>query len=335
MSKILYLTDPQDPLVALVRESAPSSMTIDVRDASSAPKLDYLPDAILAGDAAFGFKPGDFPSSPFVQLTRGRHPDIDVAALNDSGVTVASASPVLARYVARHVAGLLAVAIDPAGQRGLVQRHNVASLLDSPDFWAPVSELRVGIVGFGITGRATADLFAAQGASVVYCDIRTPPRGTGGAAGARRSSLDLLLSRSDVVSVHAPFGPTANPLIGARELGLMPEGAVLINVADGRVVAEQDLIGALESGQIAVAGIDVTANGVPSAGHPLVSAPNVVATPYVAARCEDADAEVAKYVVKNIARVLVGDDPGGVIEPVDYPKVGDPAFWSSRMAPQV
>ena len=144
----------------------------------------------------------------------------------------------------------------------------------------------------------------------------------------------MLLSTSDFVFLTASWGPTADPLIGERELRLMSEKAVLVNVADGRLINEEALLAALESESIAGAGLDVAAAGTPTAGHPLASAKNCVLTPYVAARTEEADDAVAQFVVENIVDTLNGKTPQGLVEVIDFPKAGDPAFWSSQMAPR-
>jgi phosphoglycerate dehydrogenase-like enzyme len=153
--------------------------------------------------------------------------------------------------------------------------------------------------------------------------------------GARRYTLDRLLSGCDVVSLHVPWGPTADPLIGARELRLMPELSVLVNTADARVVENDALASELAAGSLSGAALDVRPDLLEAAGQRLAGLPNVLITPYVAGRSPAGDRAVAEFVVANIERAMRGEQPLGLVEVNQFPRAGDPAFWPSRMAPRV
>jgi D-3-phosphoglycerate dehydrogenase / 2-oxoglutarate reductase len=123
-----------------------------------------------------------------------------------------------------------------------------------------------GLVGVGRLGTIVAGLLAALGMEVLGADPRPDfPDGV------TRVSLEELLTRSDVVSVHASYGPSTRHLIGARELGLLRPGAVLVNTSRGGVVDEGALLAALVEGRLAGAALDVI-DGEPDIGaqHPLV-----------------------------------------------------------------
>ncbi len=274
-------------------------------------------DAVLLGDTQLARPLSDGPR--LVQLTRGHHVDVDPVALAAAGVTVAGASPVLAPFVARHSLGLALATANDNGPRGKQQRDAITAPLQEGAM--PLAGMNVGIVGLGRTGRAAAELFRLVGATVIFNDLRTPVHGA--AEGLRRSSLDLLLSRSDIVSLHAQWGPTSDPLIGERELRLMSRGSVLVNAADSRLTDLQALSAEVETGRIRAA---LDADLPPEA-----EAAATLHTPYVAARSAEADEKVAEFVVANVTAALSGAQPDGLLDIVDFPPAGDPAFWSTNM----
>jgi lactate dehydrogenase-like 2-hydroxyacid dehydrogenase len=120
----------------------------------------------------------------------------------------------------------------------------------------------LGIVGYGRIGRAVARrAVAAFGMQVLWYAPRAPriddPASAGPPAAERVATLDELLARSDIVSLHCPATPETRHLIDARRLTQMPGHAVLINTARGDVVDEYALAAALRDGVIAGAGLDV------------------------------------------------------------------------------
>jgi phosphoglycerate dehydrogenase-like enzyme len=334
MTEVLYLTEPDDPLVPKVRAAAKGRLRLTVEPGSFDLKNAASFDALLIGDVRLGSRIEKLAGPKLIQLTRGDHLDLDVLALSNSGVTVAGASPALAAFVAEHTLGLIAAITAKDGLRGLHSREEVARFAKKPGATKHLTGLKAGIVGFGRVGQAVTRLLRENGAMVVYADIRTAPHGKAATLGARRSTLDQLLSTSDVISLHVLCGPAANPLIRERELRLPGRDAVIVNTADGRLVDENALSAALSNNRIGAAALDVVASGAPQHGHPLLRSANVLATPYAAARSEEADSAVAAFVVANIERALSGGTPEGQIEVIGLPRSGDPAFWSSRMSPR-
>jgi D-3-phosphoglycerate dehydrogenase len=157
---------------------------------------------------------------------------------------------------------------------------------------------RVGIVGFGSIGRATARLANALGASVVVL------RRAGGALADGfdfEPELDRLLRDVDILSLHCPLTDATRGLIGRRELALMKPDAVLVNTARGPVVDEPALIAALAEGRLAGAGLDTFDVEPLPDRHPFLDLPSVILTPHVAGVTRNAAAEVAKITATNIA----------------------------------
>lgn len=143
--------------------------------------------------------------------------------------------------------------------------------------------MRLGVLGFGAIGEATAELATAFG--MRCCTLETSSR----REAARARGLDLLplpelLATSDVVSLHMPLSPGARPLIGATELRQMKPFAILVNTARGGLVDEDALLDALERGALGAACLDVfSREGTPllPVVARLVACPRVVATPHL------------------------------------------------------
>jgi D-3-phosphoglycerate dehydrogenase / 2-oxoglutarate reductase len=164
---------------------------------------------------------------------------------------------------------------------------------------------RLGIVGFGRIGRAVAMRGLALGLEVWASD---PVVGEGEihAAGAHPAPLDELLRACRAVTLHVPLTKATLKLIGARELELLPEGAVLVNTARAALVDWEALTEALESGRLAAAAFDVLPEEPPDE-PPRVR--NLVVTPHAAWYSEQAEAEAYRRPVLAILDVLEGRVP--------------------------
>jgi D-3-phosphoglycerate dehydrogenase len=160
------------------------------------------------------------------------------------------------------------------------------------------------VVGFGRIGRATAAKLRALGARVVVTDPH-PPADTGGVPAL---GLDELLARSDVVVLHAPLKDGTRHLIGARELALMPSGALLVNVSRGGLVDTAAVVASLQAGHLGAAGLDVLEEE-PSVPAELLANPSVVITPHIAFSSDASVAELRRSAAQEVVRVLRGDPP--------------------------
>ena len=158
----------------------------------------------------------------------------------------------------------------------------------------------MGIVGTGAIGARVAKLAAAFGMDVIAYS-RTP----GKVAGVRYVSLEELLAQADVVSLHVPLTDETRGMIGAEELALMKETAVLVNTARGPVVDTKALADALNSGRIAGAAIDVFDKEPPlDADEPLINAKNTVVPPHVAFATDESMIKRAEIEFRNIAEFI-------------------------------
>lgn len=172
----------------------------------------------------------------------------------------------------------------------------------------PRRELRgsvVGVVGASRTGRAYIGLVRALGARVLAAD---PYLSDGDAAslGVSRADLDDVLTGSRVVSLHAPVLPATVGMIGARELALMPDGAVLVNTARAALVDTPALIARLRTGRLDAA-LDVFDEEPLPPDHPLRAMRNVLLTPHEAAGTAESRRRAGEIVVAEVARFLHGE----------------------------
>ncbi len=161
---------------------------------------------------------------------------------------------------------------------------------------------KFGIVGTGAIGLKTAEIAKAFGCRV-YAYSRTQKE----IEGITYLPLDELLSECDIISLHVPLTESTKGLINAEKLALMKKTAVLINTARGPVVDSSALAEALADGKIAGACIDVFENEPPVAKeHPLLNAPNVIATPHIAFATAEAMEIRAGMVFENVTAYLDG-----------------------------
>jgi phosphoglycerate dehydrogenase-like enzyme len=171
----------------------------------------------------------------------------------------------------------------------------------------------IGIVGMGRIGQQVAERLRGWDSALVYYDpYRLSPERER-ALGVRYLPLDELLRTSDVVTVHVPLTEETRHLINARTLGLMKETAMLVNTARGELVDEVALAEAIESGQIAGAGLDVLSAEPPPKDHPLFGLRNVILTPHVAGPTWQSWPRRFSNCYANIQRVQSGQKPEWVV----------------------
>ena len=175
-----------------------------------------------------------------------------------------------------------------------------------------VSDIRLGIAGFGRIGRAVARRARGLGIETWACD---PLLASGeiAASGITPASLEDLLRGCRAVTLHLPLTNDNEHLIGARELALMPRGSYLINAARGPLVDLDALLAALESGRLAGAAIDVLPVEPPTRDHPVPSHPRLIVTPHAAWYSPAAEREVVRQATLSVRAVLEGREPEGVV----------------------
>lgn len=164
----------------------------------------------------------------------------------------------------------------------------------------------VGIVGTGAIGTMTARLFQAFGAKVIAYSRTVRPEVE--AMGVAYVSLEELMARSDIVSIHVPNNQETKGLISKERIAAMKPSALLINVARGAIVDNAALAEALNKGKLAGAGIDVFDMEPPiPEDYPLLHAKNTVLTPHVAFATDESMLRRAEIVFQNVEAYLAGN----------------------------
>ena len=163
----------------------------------------------------------------------------------------------------------------------------------------------VGIIGLGKIGKRTAEIFNSLGATVL-ASSRT--KHSDNPSYITEVEKEELLRESDIVVLHCPLTPETRGLIGKKELEMMKKSAILVNVARGPVVVEEDLVEALKEGEIAGALVDVFSAEPPLAlSTPILSAPNTLLTPHVAFATKESMSLRAKIVFENLRAWMDGN----------------------------
>ncbi|MEO9529016.1 phosphoglycerate dehydrogenase [Roseibium sp.] len=177
----------------------------------------------------------------------------------------------------------------------------------------------LGIIGYGNIGTQLSNLAEAMGLRVIYFDLVDKLQ-HGNVSPA--DSLDNLLAQSDVVSLHVPDTPGTRNMFGAGEIAKMKKGAFLINNARGKVIDIDALAGALKSGHLAGAAIDVfpvePKSNKDEFVSPLRGLDNVILTPHIGGSTEEAQDRIGEEVSK---RLVEYSDVGSTIGAVSFPQV--------------
>lgn len=232
--------------------------------------------------------------------------NVDLDAARRAGIVVTNVPDYCVEEVATHTLALLLA---------LVRRIPQGDALVRGGGWgtaglrpiARLSELTVGLVGYGRIARRLAGALHAMGAGLLVHD----PYVDRVEDGTRLVGLDELLAASDVVSLHCPLTPATRGLIDAAALVRMKRDAILINTCRGPIVVLDDLLAALRRGGIRAAALDVFDPEPPDAGK-LADVPNLLLSPHAAFYSEAAVKESQRKAATQVIKVLTGEAP-------DYP----------------
>ena len=162
---------------------------------------------------------------------------------------------------------------------------------------------KMGIVGFGNIGQATAGIAQAFGMEV--CVYSSKPQFVL-PSGIKKMDLDELFMECDVISLHCPLTPDTKEMVNTERLNKMKSNAILINTGRGPLINEQDLADALNEGRIAAAGLDVLSVEPSVEGNPLLTARNCFITPHIAWATLEARTRLMEIAVHNLKSYLNG-----------------------------
>lgn len=234
--------------------------------------------------------------------------NIDLERATQQGVLVVNAPRDNIDSAAEHTLALLLALVRrvPAADRALKEGRWEKEVLGR--------ELRgrlLGVVGLGKVGLRVARMAQGFAMEVAGFDPYVAAEQFRQAGVHQAATLEQLLERADVVSLHLPKLPGDSPVLDRRRIALLKPGAILLNTSRGALVDDEALLEALQSGRLWGAGLDVWSRE-PSAGTPLQRLPNVVATPHVGASTLEAQERVAATIAVQVWKALAE-------EPVDFP----------------
>jgi phosphoglycerate dehydrogenase-like enzyme len=261
------------------------------------------------------------PRLKLIIFTGPRNATLDYGATVDRGITVCTAvAPI------RPVQGLPVAGGSTPAELSLALMLACAWNLPAADSlirkggWAfqPAVPMRgkvLGIAGYGGLGRPMARYGLALGMNVLGWS-RSLTDEVARADGITRADRDTLLRDSDVVSIHLPLTKATTGIIGAREIGLMKAGAILINTARAGIVDQAAMLAALRARRIAMAGLDVFDQEPLPRNHPLLRLPNVVMTPHIGYVTEQSLAGMYAATVEGLLAYRRGE-PTGIFKPAE------------------
>ncbi len=233
---------------------------------------------------------------------------IDCAAAKQRGITVCNVPDYGTASVAQFTFALLLELCHRIGHHDQAVHQGKWSECPNFCFWdTPQMELAgktFGIIGFGRIGRAVGAIAKAMGMRVIAYNRS---RCADGEAIGEYLSLDAVLERSDILSLHCPLTPATENLINRETLAKMKEGAILLNTARGAVLDEEAVKNALQSGKLRGAAVDVTRQEPLNSDSPLLAAPNCIITPHMAWTATEARQRILDCTMDNIRAYLAGN----------------------------
>ena len=242
------------------------------------------------------------PHLEMIAQTGGSAPHLDMEAATKRGIVVCMASGLGGQSTAE-----LTFALMLAVLRRLPQEYQaLRGGRWQTSIGVGLHGKTLGIIGLGRIGSQVARIAQAFGMRVLATGF-TLTQARALAHGVQIASLEDLLARSDVVSVHLRLSERSHKLIGRRELRLMKPTAYLINTARGPIVDEAALIEALRHRRIAGAGLDVFEQEPIDPGNPLLQLDNVVCTPHLGFVTQETYERMLGGAVENILSYLDGN----------------------------
>lgn len=262
------------------------------------------------------------------------------------------------RVIGRHGVGFDSVDVKAAAERGIpvvitpgankrsVAEHSLAMILaltknlveSDTEMKAGNWEVRhyykcfefegclIGFVGLGNIGKELAEMCRGIGMRIAAYDPFVSDQDMERMGYTAYHEVDALLKDCDIVSVHVPLNEQTRNMIGWRELNLMKPGALLVNCARGGIVNEADLGRALRENVIAGAGLDVFEGEIPETGGYLMTSPNLICTPHMAANTRKAEQQICDMMLDGCIAVLNGEKWPYVADRTVY----DHPIWKDR-----
>ncbi|NSC23260.1 hydroxyacid dehydrogenase [Streptomyces albus subsp. chlorinus] len=256
------------------------------------------------------------PNLKLIAVARGGPVNVDVEAATRAGIPVTFTPGRNAAAAAEFALGLMLAAMRriPASDAELKKGTWRGDYYAIENAGIELDGTTVGLVGYGAIGGIVARVLRAFGSHVLVHDPYADPA-RAAADGVELTSLEDLLRRSAVVSLHARVTPETRHMLNADNLKLLPRGAVLVNSARGELMDYGPLPDMLRSGHLGALALDVYDVEPPPADWPLHGAPNVITTPHLAGATRQTADRAAAVTAAQAAAHLRGERPEFVVNP--------------------
>lgn len=263
-----------------------------------APLLDLAPKLKVVSSVSVGVDNYDIDDLTRRGILLSNTPDVLTETTADTGFALIMAT-------ARRVVELATMVRSGEWTQNIGAQH----------FGTDVHGKTLGIVGMGRIGEAVAQRgHFGFGMPVLY-HSHSPKPAVEARFNAQYRSLDALLHEADFVCLTVPLTAETEGLIGAEQFARMRPETIFINIARGKVVDEQAMIRALQTGQIRAAGLDVFEREPVQADSPLLKLDNVVATPHMGSATHETREAMARCAVENMISALSGERPKDLVNP--------------------
>ncbi len=244
---------------------------------------------------------------------------VDLAEATRRGVLVTNTPDGPTVSTAEHTMALLFAAAKALPHQQRMLRDGVGSYT-ARSRSVELDGLTLGLVAYGRIGRRVAAMAAAVGMRVIAYDPflgrdALAEDAAGDVAGVELVDFDQLLARSDVISLHCPLTDESRDLFRRETFDRCKPGLIFVNAARGGLVDHDDLLAALDSGQVGAAGLDVTEPEPLPPDHPLLHRLDVIVTPHVASSTGVGRDRMLVMALEQAAMALDGSRPTHLVNP--------------------
>ena len=234
---------------------------------------------------------------------------VDTDSAKQLGITVTNIPTYGTTAVAQYVFALLLEICHHVGAHDEEVKEGAWTKCPDFCFWnyplIELAEKTMGIIGFGRIGQTTAKIAQSFGMKVLAYDEYQNKELENSMM--KYTSLEDLLKKSDVISLHCPLLESTKGMINKNTILKMKDGVIIINTSRGPLIVDEDLTEALDSGKIFGAAVDVVSIEPIKADNPLLTAKNCIITPHIAWAPRESRARLMDFAVKNLESFLNGE----------------------------
>lgn len=327
---VTWISYDDDPANGEAIEAAGLSIRLAPKLGARTPQelAALLPGALAAIVSTDPFERSVFAAAPDLRVIArvGVGTDsIDLGAATEAGVVVTTTPGANGETAADHALAMILAAVRRIVEHDASVRRGEWVRGGEMTPWN-LHRTTVGLIGFGEIGRAVARRLHGFSADVIVSDPAVSA-----CDGATLVSLEDLLERADVVSLHLPLLETTRGLLGPSELSRMRPEAILVNTSRGGLIVEEALVDALERRSLRAAALDVF-DDEPAVPERLLGLSNVVLTPHIGGLSVRSIGQMTRQATRSVLEVLAGTTPAGVVNPraLEHERHRSPAALAVR-----